>query len=184
MKRHWKGPDVNWNVLVKAALLHDIGSIVKFDLDEHKEFLGKEASKIKHWKKKQEKIISKYGKDDHEVTMKMLDELKVLEKIKKIVLNKSFGNAIEVVASSDYSHKILLYADLRVTPKGISTMEARLKETTERTPQYAESPDLPELLGAAKRIEKQIQDSLDIPVSEINFESASGEDKKLLKIKL
>lgn len=70
IKVHWSGPDVNWELLTKAALLHDIGNLVKYDFGvipiENGDF----------WKQRQQEIKQKYGTDDHEATKNMLAEIR------------------------------------------------------------------------------------------------------------
>lgn len=39
---HWVGPKLDWQKLEKICLLHDLGNVVKFDLDRYPEFLGRE----------------------------------------------------------------------------------------------------------------------------------------------
>lgn len=97
LKNHWKGDNqIDWNLAIKVALLHDLGNIVKFDFDKHPEFLGDEQKNIKRWKALQTKIIKRYGADDDKVTKSMLSELGVNNHISEIIYSKRFGNSVEV----------------------------------------------------------------------------------------
>ena len=109
IKEHWVGIEIDWNILVKSALLHGIGNIVKFKFDEGTELMGKEASNIDYWMEVQKKIIDKYGADDHVASDNMLKEIGVSEKILEIIQNKSFGRSIEISKAEDWYPKILLY---------------------------------------------------------------------------
>jgi len=170
VEKHWDNADtiVDWNSLKRAALLHDLGNVVKFDLDKHPEFLGKEQSNIGHWKNVQKSIIEKYGSDDHEATEKMLKEIYVSQEILEVIQNKSFGNSVATKNSNNWPLKILYYADLRTLPLGIGTLKERISDVRKRMPKYTSRPDFEDLVSACKEIEKQIQDNLDIAVSEIN----------------
>jgi len=181
---HWQGPKIDWEMVKKTALLHDLGNIVRFDLDKHSYFLGPEKARINHWKKVQKRTIIKYGSDDHEATRKMLDELGVNLKIKKIILDKSFGNSVQVAKSNDWYAKILHYCDSRVMPHGVVTLKERLQDIRGRMPKYANRPDFEDLLSASREIESQIQQHLGVSVSKINKNSISKIEDNLLETEI
>ncbi len=183
IRDHWIGEILDWESLRKAALLHDVGNVVKFDLDKYPELLGEEKANLDYWKQIQKQTINKYGNDDHEATKKMLNEVGVDKKIIEIIIQKSFGNSKQTAASKDWYSKILLYSDLRVLTAGVATMQERFKDIKERMPKYVNRPDFRELLKACEDIESQIQENLDVSVSEINNELAS-ETEKLLGINI
>lgn len=58
---HWQGPPIGKELLTKACLLHDLGNIVKFDLEKYPHFLEEEQGRVEYWKQKQKEIIAKYG---------------------------------------------------------------------------------------------------------------------------
>ena len=179
IEQHWKDSDVevDWNLLKKASLLHDLGNVVKLDLDKHPEFLGKEQSNVDYWKEVQRNIIEKYGSDDHEATEKMLKEIGVAQNITDVIQGKSFGNSVATRDSNNWLLKILYYADLRTLPLGIGTLEERISDVRERMPKYTSRPDFEDLVSACKDIEKQIQDKLDVAVSEINDQTVETPKK-------
>lgn len=144
IKDNWTGPEVKWEDLEKMALLHDLGNIVKF----------KEPSKD------QASMIAKYGTDDHEATRLMLTEINFPEELIEIILNKSFGNSVAISQSDNWMLKILYYADLRVLPSGIGTLDQRLEDIKIRMPKYFNRPDFPELIEACKDIEQQIKENV------------------------
>jgi len=145
---HWQDQNINIPDLVKVSLLHDLGNIVKFNFEKFP------IDNIDYWKEKQTEIIKKYGNDDHDVTQKMLQEIKIDDKLIKIILNKSFDNSINISQSSDWVSKILLYADLRVLPHGVGTLQQRLDDVKDRMDKYKNRPDLPDLFSACFEIEK------------------------------
>jgi hypothetical protein len=184
IKNHWQGPKLDWEMVKKTALLHDLGNIVRFDLDKYSHFLGLEAVRIDYWKGVQMKTIAKYGKDDHQATKKMLDELGTDQKIIKVILNKSFGGSVQLARNNDWPAKILHYADARVMPHGVVTLEERIQDTRERMPKYANRPDFEDLVAATREIEKQIQEKLDIAVSAINQDSVKKIKENLLETEI
>ncbi len=143
---NWNG-QINRKLIVNAALVHDLANIVKFKVEE-----GTELALAK------KEMIRKYGGDDHLATEKMLRELKSGEEIIELVQKKSFGNVIEVANGTNWPLKVLLYADMRVAPSGVTEMETRLKEAIARIDKYKESQLKEKLLESARVIEKQIQE--------------------------
>ncbi len=169
LHQHWIGSAVvDWDLAKRTALLHDLGNIVKFDFDKHPELLGKEQRNIEYWRRIQIDIVQKYGADDHEATKKMLIELGVDNESIGIILNKSFGNSVETKSSDNWNLKILYYADLRTLPFGIGSLEDRISDVKERMPKYTSRPDFEDLVDSCREIENQLQQNIDIPVSEIN----------------
>lgn len=185
VQKHWNGDNsVDWNLTRRIALLHDLGNTVKFDLDKHPEFLGDEQVNVYHWKKVQADVIEKYSSDDHNATKQMLEEIDFDKQSIATILDKSFGNSVATMNSSDWSLKIVYYADLRTLPFGIGTLEERLNDVKERMPKYTSRPDFEELVEACRTIEKQLQQNLDVPISDIKNESVSFDVKELLELEI
>jgi hypothetical protein len=176
IQKHWKGTEtVNWELTKKMALVHDIGNVVKFDFDKYPEFLGEEIKNIEYWKKIQSEMIKKYGSDDNEATKKILLELGVDPETIEDVYNKRFVNSVHTNESDNMSLKILYYADLRVLPLGIGTLEERLNEVRKRYTDFANRDDFEDLIAACNDIEKTIQGNIDSPVSLITSETVNQE---------
>ena len=172
LEKHWTGKHaVDWDLTKRLALLHNMGNIVKFDLDRYPGFLGSEKNDVEYWKVVQAEVIAKYGSDDHAATQKMLREIEVSEQVIALTLNKSFGKSVETAVSKNWPLKILYYADFRTLPLRFGTLEERIDDVRQRMPWYANRPDFDKLVQACKKIETQIQQAIDIPVSEINDES-------------
>lgn len=161
ISENWIGKPLNWNLLKKLALLHDLGNIVKFNLT------GDELS----LKETQKMMIDKYGADDHEATGNMVRELGFGDESIETIQSKSFGNSVAISESSNYLLKILYYADMRVLPNGVGTLEDRLSDVRNRMPKYTSRPDFEDLIGASKDIETQIQENVGILLSSINNET-------------
>jgi hypothetical protein len=180
IKAHWKGGPINWDFLITAALLHDVGNIVKFDLEAHPEFLGAEAANLDYWKQVKQEVISKYGKDDHAASGNMLKEINVSREVSDLIQSKSFSNAVEVSEGNDWYSKILVYSDMRVLPHGIATLEERLADIRNRMPQYTTRPDFESLLDATRSIEGEISAHLDAPIGAIEWGNVIETDVELL----
>ncbi len=181
---HWVGPKTNTELIKKAALLHDLGNIVKFDLKKYPELLGKDKSRVNFWLILQKKTIEKYGADDHQVTAKMLGEIGVNKQIVDIILRKSFGNSLVIEKSKSWELKILLYSDFRVGPWGVLPLKQRLNEMVNRLTKYKKKNNLTALIEACLRIEKQVQANTNIDVSDLSDESIKRSNEELLSIEI
>lgn len=177
---HWCGDNIDKKLILKAGLLHDLGNIVKFQIEKYPEFLGKERKRLNYWLRIQKKMIKKYGKDDLQATKKMLRELGVDSEVLQIIMGKNFHQVIKTEKSDNWTLKVLFYADLRVGPFGIVSLKERFKEVIPRVKIYREADNLNELVKACYRIEKQIQANLDVDVSKITEELIEKDDTELL----
>ena len=178
---HWNGDSLDKDLLLQTTLLHDVGNIVKFDMQKYPEYMGEEQSRIDYWMKVQKEIIDKYGADDHSVTEKMLSEFKIDPIVINNILSKSYSNTIGIVKSDNWILKILLYADLRVSPTGVISLRKRLDEVRERLEKYKDRTDLYE---AAIEVENQIQQNISCNVSEITDKRIAQSDSPFLGLKI
>ena len=181
----WNGPKLNWIVIIKAALLHDIGNVIKFDLDNYPQLLGGEQLRIDFWKAEQARLVSRYGNDDHKATEMMLGELQVEDAVISIIQQKSFGNAIKTEAAEDWPSKLLFYCDLRVLPSGVGSLNDRLDDVRARLVKYSERDDFEELVAACYQIESHIQDHLTEKLSKlIDQKKADSYREELLNFQI
>jgi hypothetical protein len=117
----------NKNDVIAALLLHDIGNIVKFRL-------GEEDAP---WRKIQQETIAKYGSNDHKATEKMILELGVNNWVASLISGMGFENLPNVIDSTDMEQKICLYADQRVAPHGVVSLQERFADLQNR---YKDTP--------------------------------------------
>ena len=116
--------------VVAATLLHDIGNMVKFRLEAFPEFLKPRG--LEYWRKVQENFIRKYGKGDYQATYKILKQIGVNQEVYGLIKSMEFKKAPLNVKHSNFEKKICQYADLRVAPTGITSLDARLREVQDR----------------------------------------------------
>jgi len=104
--------------------------------------------------------------------------LRTEKEIKNKLEDKSFSKAVAVSQGDDWYAKILLYADMRVMPHGIVTLEERLSDVRSRMPQYTQRPDFEDLLSAARNIENQLIKSLNKLLDEIDWGNVAETEKE------
>lgn len=117
--------------VMQACLLHDLGNIVKFTLDGKGIHVEED---LDYLKKVQAKFIKKYGVDDHEATMKILEEVGVTEKVKELVGKLGFGSDVlrQIAEEKQLEPKIVLYGDARVSPYGVLSVKERMADLERR----------------------------------------------------
>ena len=180
---NWKGKSLNQNDLIKLCLTHDLGNLVRMNLDSP---IGDEFSTedLDFWKQKKQEIIDMYGNIDDEVTTKILTEVGFDPDLTKTINDKRFANSINISKSNNWLLKILLYSDLRVLPTRIGTLKERLDEVISRRRDLSERSDINELCKACFKIESEIQSNLKVSVDLISDQIRSLEDKALLETEI
>lgn len=180
IQKHWIGEQLDPELLKTMLMLHDVGNIVKFDFDKYPEFLGDEIKRVDYWKDKQKETITKYGADDHDATVAMLEELRISSQISQRIYDMGYWNVKVISERNDWMLKVALYSDLRVGPMGILSMTDRVNDIHDRLAKYKNKP---ELIGYSQELEKQIQENMDAPVDRITDEDIET-DRSLLQLEL
>jgi HD superfamily phosphodiesterase len=121
---------VDTDSVIKASLLHDIANIIKFDLSVFPEYSEPEG--LEYWKKVQADIISKYGDEEHQASLKIARELNMSPEILDYLGQVGFEKATENARRQDYETKICAYADMRVSPNGVVSIQGRLDDMEKR----------------------------------------------------
>lgn len=120
----------NKNRVITASLVHDMGNIIKSDLNIFPDYLKEKG--LNYWKEVKREFTNTYGKDDHKATLKIINEIGLEKCVADIVKNLEFANTLEISKSGNQDKIITKYSDLRVTPYGISTLEERFQEAKKR----------------------------------------------------
>lgn len=139
---------------ILTALVHDLGNIVKFRLDES-------MSDYKTLKNLQEEFIQKYGPDDHLATILIMREMGLSERLIEIMESMPLYKAVATRDSRDLAAKICFYCDKRTVPEGFVSIDERVEDIKARYPEYKGmklgTPEYSELLDSVKEIETQIK---------------------------
>lgn len=113
-----------------TCLLHDMGNIIKFNLSLFPQALEPEG--YAYWKDVQNKYKSKYGNDEHSATYKIAAEIGVSQRVNDLLHKIGFSRSEEIYVSNDFDLKICAYADNRVSPQGIISLDQRLADGQKR----------------------------------------------------
>jgi HD superfamily phosphodiesterase len=115
---------------IKTALLHDIGNIVKFNLDIFPS--AYEPRGISYWQGVKEEFMLNYGANKHIASVKIGTAIGVSARILFLIENIEFSSASKNISLYDAELNILQYADSRVNPEGIVSLEERLVSGNKR----------------------------------------------------
>lgn len=164
----WHGPSIDRESLMRVLLLHDMGNIIKIDCEPDENQLTSTT---------REEYISKFGKNDHRISLEIAKELGLSDKELTLMDGKVFIRNDETVASQDYARKIGAYADQRAAPGGVNPLLMRLREAQrrylDRPGSSMNNPRTEMLIECALEIEKQIMEHCDIEPEEITDASVA-----------
>jgi hypothetical protein len=166
--------------LIRACLLHDMGNIIKFDLDYFPEENYPQGRE--YWQIIKNEYIEKYGPDEHLANVAIAQELKINTRI--IDLIKGFDPKLieKIKKIGSLEEKICIYADNRVSPNGVVSVDERSLEAKKRYENHKQSFDEKQRIffnANIKEIEKQIFSKAKIKPEDINDITVSPYIKKL-----
>ncbi len=174
---------IDKKAVISAALLHDMGNIVKFNLPLYPEYLAPKG--LDYWENVKKKFIDKYGSDEHVVTQKIVKEINVSEKVRKIIHSYGYSKNIENSEHNDFEIKIAVYGDFRVAIYGVASLEDRIEDAYKRL--RARGADMSQskvLHKHARVIEDQIFDKCSITAGDITDDSIANYISPLKNFKL
>lgn len=155
--------------IILACLFHDMGNIIKFKMDVIPEFFEPEG--VGYWQGIKNEYIEKYGDNEHEATIRIMQELNLPDNLISLAGQNRFSLICEHRDSNDVDMKIIHYADGRVNPHGIVSYEERMDEARKRYETHKDSikeEERRKLVDCGKEIEKQIFAKCKIKPEDIN----------------
>ncbi len=116
--------------IVKACLLHDMGNLLKFDFAQFPHFF--EPQGAAYWQRVKEEIIKTYGTtDEHQATLKIAAEIGVSKQVLSYIDCIGFTHATDNL-NRPVDFKICNYADMRVGPVGVLSLDERMADGAKR----------------------------------------------------
>lgn len=187
LKQRWRSdaPRVDWDNAVAAALVHDLGNIVKADLSTplSQEILGpEECERLDYWEDVKKRTIALYGSDEDVVTLALCRHVGVSERISTIATHIGFAYGSETLHENDWTLKVAAYADRVVGPFGVLTFEKRLHEAADRYgfPRYAPH-ERPPLVQAAYALKEELQAHVSAPLDSITDDDVRADVQRFLR---
>lgn len=170
-------------LIITACLLHDMGNILKFDLNRFPEFNQPEG--IDYWQQVKEEVAKRYGTtDEHLATLKIVGELGVSSDVSRIIDHIGFKEAINNL-SQPLDVQIASYADMRVGPMGVVSLHGRLEDGRRRYAGHInELSNDQELYAALDKLEDRLFKNLDIKPEEITDAAIAAKVEELRNYKI
>ncbi len=109
-----------------------MGNILKMDLSPQRRLKGLEDEDIGHWIAVQDDFRAKYGSDEHAASLAIGREIGLPDTVIEMMDNMRFSRTEWILREATPEMRIAKYADLRVAPYGITSLEERLAEARER----------------------------------------------------
>ena len=116
--------------IIVAALLHDMGNIIKFKLELFPKFTKPEGEE--YWQAVKEEYLKKYGANEYDASIKIAEELGVSPRVIELIKSISFLGISKTLEENDYAKKIIEYGDDRVNPFRVVSLEDRLTDLRTR----------------------------------------------------
>ena len=158
--------------VITACLLHDMGNIIKFKLDNFPEFLEPEG--LIYWQNVQTEFKDKYGDNEYLTALNIAQEIGVSGRVLELIKAISFLDAPNNASGTDYGKKIVEYCDDRVDPFGIVSLEQRFLDLKKRYAHRDRSTSERETFeNAVRQMEKQIFSKCKIKPENINNETVA-----------
>ncbi|MCC6711146.1 MAG: hypothetical protein IT416_02215 [Candidatus Pacebacteria bacterium] len=161
---HWVGEPIKTHETVAALLIHDLGNLIKFDLSPGATIYDPVLNS-EEWHFIQRKMVEKYGPDAHLATYKMAQEVTANQLILELI-NSMDATNLTATLNKSWEEKICEYADLRVTPIGITSLNDRLDDIHQRYQQHRGAWADEKLLATNKQAGKEIENQLQQHISQ------------------
>lgn len=166
---------IDKKAITRAGLLHDMGNMAKISDNEIDD---------DEFKKIRKEYIDKYGRNSHKINLIIAKEEGLNDYEIEIIDKKSSKRGEETLNSERYDVKILLYADQRVAPDGVTSLKERLEEVKKRyknitSSVWSNEEKANHLIECSLGIEKQIMEHCNINPEDINDNSIKKYIEKL-----
>ena len=121
---------IDQSEIISACLLHDMGNIIKFDLEQFPDAV--EPLGLEYWQDVQRDYKSKWP-DEHTASIEIAKEIGVNRITLDLIANIGISKSHIVAANSDnINQKIGTYSDMRVAPHGVIPLLERLADLDKR----------------------------------------------------
>jgi len=165
--------------IVAACLLHDMGNIIKFNLEETQNLLNHNID-IAYWQKVKDEYIKKYGRDEHEASILICKEIGVSQRVIELVDAVGFLTAVPNAEGGDFGKKICQYADDRVGPMWVVSLEERFVDLRKRYQNHKNDTQArDDFENSLRHIEKQIFKHCSIKPEDITEEAIADRKNRL-----
>ena len=122
---------IDTSLVVTTCLLHDVGAIVKFDFRETLLADLVNPGDVSHWERVQAQMREHYGVGEYGATDAILIELGA-EREREVFKQTGLTRLGDTLREGTYEARVVQYADTRVGPRGVMSVEERMKDARVR----------------------------------------------------
>lgn len=177
---NWTGVNLDNQAIIQTGLLHDVAKPMTFDLSKQAQF-GMTEQEINNLEELQSRIAANYGSDEHEVVIKIAQEVGCTPKTIKLLDNLEWYKASELLENNDLESLIPIYCDMRIAPNGIYTLKDRVEDLKNRR---NSSDGFDELAEVGLRVEAILQENVSLDLNKINNEILESNFKELMQSRI
>lgn len=157
--------------IIVAALFHDMGNIIKFNLELFPEFLEPEG--MEYWGSVKKEYIEKYGTSSHKASVAIAHEIGLSDTVVELIDHISVSHLPEILEKGSVEQKIVEYADDRVGPFGVISVRERFADMARRYAGRYDTPDealaqYAKYTDVASRIEEDLLAKTNLAPTDIN----------------
>lgn len=170
--------------VVLACLFHDMANIIKSELERFPDFL--QPAGLEYWKSVKADYFNKYGPDEHVATVVIARGISLPDSAVSLLKRIGFSNLDKTDTEGTFENKICSYADMRVGPYGVISIEERLSEGRKRyegRKHFITSDTFEPLSAHLRNIEKDIFTKTSIKPEEIDDEKIKETPETLRGVK-
>lgn len=176
---NWTGDEINSHDIVLAGLFHDAANILKFNFN-NPDMMGDEANRVDYWRQVQQEVITKYGNNIHQATLKMCQEANLSKPVLRIVDGLEWDRIKTVITKHNWPVALAIYADMRIGPFGLLSITERINNLHQRRPLI----NYNQVIQSAIALEKLLQESISIPLNSIQNQDLDMLFPELIQRKL
>lgn len=168
--------------IITSCLLHDMGNIIKLDFEKPIAWLSVYDTDSEYRKEEQKRFIKKYGNDENIATIIIAKELTNNNFILKLIQNIWYSHIKKHIQWDDFSAKICCYADMRVMPNKVVSLETRMEDAFARYQgkKYRNTrKEFETSLDIVKKLEQQVMQHCTITPESIMHEAIEAQINNL-----
>jgi len=181
----WIGPQINIQDVVFTLLIHDMGNLVKFNLDtpDSKKWMAGEKESLDFWKKIQKKYQQKYGKRADQANVKIAREINCPNKIIDFLEHHEWQDLPAAIETKQWEHQIVFYGDVRIRPQGLTSLADRILDLKnryqDRDPNWHKPEYYQELVNISQTLEASLDQQTQQALSQIPVEKIEQKAEQL-----
>lgn len=147
--------------VILACLFHDMGNVLKFDPSPDSYFAAFfEEKGFAYWQRVQDDFRRRYGSDEHAAAVAIATEIGISSAAIAIINMIGFDRARELFARGSRELWIVQYADMRVGPEGIISLDQRIGDIKKRYAKHSAWFGDPNQSDTSENVLHAIEDEL------------------------